>query len=153
MSQGELHALALSLFLPRATAPDSPFRFVVLNDPIQAMDPAKVQGFVQVLLELAADRQVIVLSHDERLPAAVLARQALEQIVDSRCDAKGRGLDRASMRSKLIILAAEAGADVGSRGENTWAGLSQASHHHAYELQPTAGEVRDVIRLTTSLGP
>ena len=51
MSQGELHALALALFLPRATAADSPFRFVVLDDPIQAMDPAKIDGFVQVLAE------------------------------------------------------------------------------------------------------
>ena len=33
MSQGELHALALALFLPRATAAKSPFRFVVLDDP------------------------------------------------------------------------------------------------------------------------
>ena len=46
MSQGELHALALALFLPRATAPESPFRFIVLDDPIQAMDPSKVEGFV-----------------------------------------------------------------------------------------------------------
>jgi hypothetical protein len=80
MSQGELHALALSLFLPRATAPDSPFRFVVLDDPIQAMDPAKVQGFVQVLQELAEDRQVIVLSHDDRLPAAVRRAKVNAQI-------------------------------------------------------------------------
>jgi hypothetical protein len=28
MSQGELHSLALSLFLPRATLPESPFRFI-----------------------------------------------------------------------------------------------------------------------------
>jgi DNA repair exonuclease SbcCD ATPase subunit len=53
MSQGELHALALALFLPRATAESSPFRFVVLDDPIQAMDPAKVDGFVQVLADIA----------------------------------------------------------------------------------------------------
>lgn len=71
MSQGELHALALALFLPRAAAPASPFRFVVLDDPIQAMDPSKVEGFVQVMAELAADRQVIVLSHDDRLADAV----------------------------------------------------------------------------------
>jgi hypothetical protein len=71
MSQGELHALALALFLPRATAPESPFRFVVLDDPIQAMDPTKVEGFVTVMQKLAVDRQVIVLSHDDRLPAAV----------------------------------------------------------------------------------
>lgn len=71
MSQGELHALALALFLPRATAPTSPFRFVVLDDPIQAMDPAKIDGFVRVLARLATDRQVIVLSHDDRLAQAV----------------------------------------------------------------------------------
>ncbi|SFE32948.1 RecF/RecN/SMC N terminal domain-containing protein [Actinopolyspora alba] len=67
MSQGELHALALALFLPRATMDQSPFRFVVLDDPVQAMDPAKVDGFVQVLAELAQDRQVVVFSHDDRL--------------------------------------------------------------------------------------
>jgi recombinational DNA repair ATPase RecF len=67
MSQGELHALALALFIPRATATESPFRFVVLDDPIQAMDPAKVDGFVNVLDDLAKTHQVVVLSHDDRL--------------------------------------------------------------------------------------
>jgi hypothetical protein len=33
MSQGEVNALALSVFLPRATLPASPFRFLVLDDP------------------------------------------------------------------------------------------------------------------------
>ncbi|NKY59157.1 ABC transporter ATP-binding protein [Nocardia flavorosea] len=71
LSQGELHALALALFLPRATMAESPFRFLVLDDPVQAMDPAKVDGLVALLTELAQHRQVIVLSHDDRLPAAV----------------------------------------------------------------------------------
>ncbi|GGR73699.1 recombinational DNA repair ATPase RecF [Nocardioides luteus] len=71
LSQGELHALALSLFIPRATMASSPFRFLILDDPIQAMDPAKVDGLVDLLGEIAATRQVIVLSHDDRLPAAV----------------------------------------------------------------------------------
>jgi ABC-type lipoprotein export system ATPase subunit len=71
MSQGELHALALALFLPRATMPHSPFRFVVLDDPIQAMDPAKVDGFVRVMSRIAETRQVIVFSHDDRLASAV----------------------------------------------------------------------------------
>ncbi|KGN29919.1 hypothetical protein N802_10240 [Knoellia sinensis KCTC 19936] len=70
MSQGELHALSLALFLPRATMDESPFRFIVLDDPVQAMDPAKVDGLVQLLATLAQDRQVVVLSHDDRLPAA-----------------------------------------------------------------------------------
>ena len=71
MSQGELHALALALFLPRATAANSPFRFVVLDDPIQAMDPAKIDGFVQVLSEIAQTHQVIVFSHDDRLASVI----------------------------------------------------------------------------------
>lgn len=70
-SQGELHALTLSLFLPRATLAQSPFRFVVLDDPVQAMDPAKVDGLVDLLGDLAKTRQVIVFSHDDRLPAAL----------------------------------------------------------------------------------
>lgn len=70
MSQGELHALALALFLPRAAMAESPFRFIVLDDPVQAMDPAKVDGLVAVLTELAATHQVIVLSHDDRLAQA-----------------------------------------------------------------------------------
>ncbi len=71
MSQGELHALALALFLPRATAADSPFRFVVIDDPVQSMDPAKVDGLARLLARVADDRQVIVFTHDDRLPEAV----------------------------------------------------------------------------------
>lgn len=71
MSQGELHALALALFIPRATTPNSPFRFIVLDDPIQAMDPAKIDGFIRVLSMLAATRQVVVFSHDDRLATAI----------------------------------------------------------------------------------
>jgi recombinational DNA repair ATPase RecF len=71
MSQGELHALGLSLFLPRATRDESPFRFVLIDDPVQAMDPAKVDGLARVLSDIAKTRQVIVFSHDDRLADAV----------------------------------------------------------------------------------
>jgi DNA repair exonuclease SbcCD ATPase subunit len=71
MSQGELHALGLALFLPRATAPESPFRFIVIDDPVQAMDPAKVDGLARLLSKVATDRQVVVFTHDDRLPEAI----------------------------------------------------------------------------------
>jgi ABC-type Mn2+/Zn2+ transport system ATPase subunit len=71
MSQGELHSLALSLFLPRATLSESPFRFVVIDDPVQSMDPARVDGLARALEDTALTRQVIVFTHDERLPEAV----------------------------------------------------------------------------------
>lgn len=71
MSQGELHALGLALFLPRAMSDDSPFGFVVIDDPVQAMDPAKVDGLARVLSFVAATRQVVVFTHDDRLTTAL----------------------------------------------------------------------------------
>lgn len=71
LSQGEFNALGLALFLPRATAVASPFRFVVLDDPVQAMDPAKVDGLARVLTDLAGTRQVVVFSHDDRFPESL----------------------------------------------------------------------------------
>lgn len=71
MSQGEVNALALSIFLPRATIAASPFRFLVIDDPVQAMDPAKVEGLARVLEDVSRSRQVLVFTHDDRLPEAV----------------------------------------------------------------------------------
>jgi hypothetical protein len=71
MSQGEVNALALSVFLPRVTMPASPFGFLIIDDPVQAMDPAKVEGLARVLSDTARERQVIVFTHDDRLPEAV----------------------------------------------------------------------------------
>lgn len=82
MSQGELHALALAVFIPRAKSAASPFRFLVFDDPIQAMDPSKVDGFLDVLNSLAAERQVVVFTHDDRLPAAIRRSRAPARIVE-----------------------------------------------------------------------
>ena len=71
MSQGELNTLALSLFLPRAMLPESPFGFVVIDDPVQSMDPTRVDGLARVLEAVAKERQVVVFTHDNRLPDAV----------------------------------------------------------------------------------
>jgi recombinational DNA repair ATPase RecF len=75
MSQGELHSLALSLFLPRAVTADSPFGFIVIDDPVQSMDPAKVHGLAQVLHELGKHRQVVVFTHDTRLQRAFTSQE------------------------------------------------------------------------------
>ncbi|MFF1740745.1 AAA family ATPase [Streptomyces mirabilis] len=75
MSQGEQHSLALSLFLPRAATADSPFGFIVIDDPVQSMDPAKVNGLAQVLHELGEHRQVIVFTHDTRLQRAFTTQE------------------------------------------------------------------------------
>ncbi|HWE56528.1 MAG TPA: hypothetical protein VG435_13525, partial [Acidimicrobiales bacterium] len=82
MSQGEINALALSVFLPRATSAGSPSRFVVLDDPVQAMDPSKVDGMARVLTDVAADRQVVVFTHDDRLPIALRNLQLPARVVE-----------------------------------------------------------------------
>lgn len=71
MSQGEIHSLALSLFLPHVLLPGNPFRFVAIDDPVQAMDPSKVDGLARVLEGVAVSRQVIVFTHDDRLPESL----------------------------------------------------------------------------------
>jgi hypothetical protein len=71
VSQGEVNCLALSLFFPRAMLPESPFGFIVIDDPVQAMDPARVDGLARVFSDVAQDRQLIVFTHDDRLPEAL----------------------------------------------------------------------------------
>jgi hypothetical protein len=50
--------------------PESPFRFLVIDDPVQAMDPARVDGLARVFHNIAATRQLVVFTHDDRLPEA-----------------------------------------------------------------------------------
>ncbi|MBL1100917.1 AAA family ATPase [Streptomyces coffeae] len=71
MSQGELHSLALSLFVPRATHESSPFKFLLIDDPVQSMDPEKVDGLARLLDLYARHRQVVVFTHDTRLEEAI----------------------------------------------------------------------------------
>jgi recombinational DNA repair ATPase RecF len=71
MSQGELHSLALSLFLPRATLEWSPFRFLMIDDPVQSMDVARIEGLARVLELVAKKRQVVIFTHDDRLAEAI----------------------------------------------------------------------------------
>lgn len=82
LSQGELQALGLATLLPRSCAAESPFRFVIIDDPVQGMDPSKVDGLARVLAELAGQRQVVVFTHDTRLPDAVQRLQIGAQVLE-----------------------------------------------------------------------
>ncbi|MFF3877178.1 AAA family ATPase [Streptomyces sp. NPDC001978] len=82
MSQGELHSLALSLFLPRTLLAENPFPFLIIDDPVQSMDPAKVDGLALVLSYLAQTRQVIVFTHDTRLPQSLKYQRLPATIID-----------------------------------------------------------------------
>lgn len=103
------------------------------------------------MAEAVLDGSVSVPGGHSARAAAVLARQALEEIVEERCAAVAPGLVRPSMRSRLIILTALDGDAAGACAQIAWDGLSRACHHHSYKLQPTAGEVRDLISSVRSV--
>lgn len=94
-----------------------------------------------------------VRSHSVRA-ACWLARNALEDEVRMLLDAKRLETGQATMRSLLSCRESayrEDDPDLVFRAEYAWAGLSSASHHHAFELDPSAPEVRHLIEVVESL--
>jgi len=86
---------------------------------------------------------------------AWLIRLALEKTLDQYW---ARILPEAAlcpMRPQLLLLPSYAGADIAECARDAWTGLSRAAHHHAYELAPTAAELRGwhaaVIQLARDL--
>lgn len=79
--------------------------------------------------------------------AALLARLALEDWLNeaSASWASTTGAKPPTTNSKLIVLTRKLGPEVGERARRVWHSLSRAVHHHAYELQPSAAEVRHLV--------
>jgi hypothetical protein len=74
--------------------------------------------------------------------AALLGRQALEAALERLWERKGVALAGCSARAQLLCLPTYLGdRAVAARAAHAWAALSQACHHHAYELAPTAAEL------------
>lgn len=79
--------------------------------------------------------------------ASWLARSALEEAIRSRLEQRGRPAGAASMRSLLScfeVAYLDQPALVDS-AQNAWVGLSNACHHHAFQLTPTAAETQQLI--------
>lgn len=72
LSAGQRNALLLAPLL--AVSRDGPFGFLVLDDPVHAFDQIRVDRLASILEELARDRRVLVLTHDERLKEQIMAR-------------------------------------------------------------------------------
>jgi hypothetical protein len=61
-------------------------------------------------------------------------------------------LQRCSMRVQLICLRTYLGdAELAARAGHAWSALSRASHHHPYELAPTAAELGDWLLVVEEL--
>lgn len=66
LSECQLNCLGLAVWLMRATTPSSPFGFILLDDPVQAMDDDHAEAFIAQVVPHLLDhegKQIIVLSH------------------------------------------------------------------------------------------
>ena len=73
---------------------------------------------------------------------AWLIRLALEKSLDDYWTARLPEAQKCSMRAQLLLLPRYAGTEVAGDARDAWFGLARATHHHAYELAPTAAELR-----------
>ncbi len=82
--------------------------------------------------------------------AAVLTRQAVEDLIDARCaELCGVAEVTGSWRAKLAVLKSLDAAPSGRVLVDAWHQLTTFCHHHAYEMSPTIAEVRalsDAVR-------
>jgi hypothetical protein len=70
LSECQLNCLGLAVWLMRATAPSSPFGFILLDDPVQSMDDDHAESFMAELIPNLLDthqKQIIVLTHVRRI--------------------------------------------------------------------------------------
>lgn len=78
--------------------------------------------------------------------SALLARQALESALDSYWSARSLALAPCSTHAQLICLGEYLGdEELAARVRLAWSALSDACHHHAYELAPTAAELAGLL--------
>lgn len=66
MSQSQLNCLGLAMNIVATTWKDSPFKFIVFDDPIQALDDEHIEAFKEIVIrELIENknRQLIVMTH------------------------------------------------------------------------------------------
>jgi len=84
--------------------------------------------------------------------SALLACRALEATVCRLWERRTLDLQGCPMRIQLICLRTYLeDADLAARAGHTWSALSRACHHHAYEVAPTAAELRDWLSVVDEL--
>jgi hypothetical protein len=74
---------------------------------------------------------------------ALLTRQALEGALAAYWSARAPGMESCSAKCQLLALPFYVDDPNIRAAHQTWAALSNACHHHAYDLSPTAVELRD----------
>jgi hypothetical protein len=86
---------------------------------------------------------------------AWLIRLALERALDDFWERILPEASKCGVRPQLLILARYASQAIADDARDAWFGLARATHHHAYDLAPTAAELRrwhtEVAQVTARL--
>lgn len=82
---------------------------------------------------------------------AFLARQALEDRVAERLVPYELDADEANLTAQLLCLQGTTDDDTARQAGQLWSALSTLTHHHGYELPPTAHELQTLLRRTARL--
>ena len=107
-----------------------------------AADPAELLSLARALLSRSDAKTAGLWPR----ASALLARQALEAGLDGYWTSRGIAFETRSGRAKLICLAQYlADRELAGRVHQAWAALSDACHHHAYELAPTVAELAGML--------
>ena len=107
-----------------------------------AADPAELLSLARVFLSRPDAKTAGVWPR----ASALLARQALEAALDGYWAARGIAFETRSSRAKLICLAQYLDdRELAGRVHHAWGALSDACHHHAYELAPTVAELTAML--------
>ncbi len=77
---------------------------------------------------------------------AMIVRAALELDLDDFWRRVQPEAVAASRRSQLLLLPTYVDRQIARTAADAWYDLSRATHHHAYELAPTAHELRGWLR-------
>ena len=77
--------------------------------------------------------------------AALLTRNALEEWVRTNSSTIDPGLPRATMASQLACLDLTVDPATAGRARVAWHELSEACHHHAYDLMPSPSQVARLL--------
>ena len=111
------------------------------------LSPTQLLAEARGLLDDAQPGTVSVWSR----ASALLARQALEDVLTRYWWKTADGVDRLNMRAQLNCLRAYAGAGLASDFSYAWHALSRVSHHRPYELDPTREELDSLIATAETL--
>ena len=74
--------------------------------------------------------------------AALLARQALEQALGEFWESRAPDVSRCRVRTQIQCLAAFLDPEPVAAAATAWNRLSEACHHHPYDVAPSAAEMR-----------